>query len=41
LGLYFWQKPLGKNLLNTMICFKEKELIAGSLDNFNLYYQMS
>ncbi|QOV23248.1 LynF/TruF/PatF family peptide O-prenyltransferase [Anabaenopsis elenkinii] len=31
----------GKNVLNTMICFKEKELIAGSLDNFNLYYQMS
>lgn len=30
-----------KNVLNTMICFSEKELIAGSLDNFNLYYQMS
>nr|AZB51087.1 AcyF [Anabaena sp. UHCC-0232] len=30
-----------KKVLNTMICFKEKELITGSLDNFNLYYQMS
>lgn len=30
-----------KNVLNTMICFSEKELIAGSLNNFNLYYQMS
>jgi LynF/TruF/PatF family peptide O-prenyltransferase len=30
-----------KTVLNTMICLSEKELITGSLSNFNLYYQMS
>ena len=30
-----------KQVLNTIICLSEGELIAGSLDNFNLYYQMS
>lgn len=30
-----------KKVLNTMIFLSEGELIAGSLDNFNLYYQMS
>jgi LynF/TruF/PatF family peptide O-prenyltransferase len=31
----------GKKVLDTMICLSEKELITGSLNNFNLYYQMS
>jgi LynF/TruF/PatF family peptide O-prenyltransferase len=30
-----------EKVLNTMICLSEKELITGSLNNFNLYYQMS
>lgn len=34
---YYREKPV----LKTMICLSEKELLAGSIDKFNLYYKMS
>lgn len=31
----------GQPVFNTMVCLSEKELLTGSIDKFNLYYQMS